>query len=77
MRIRRSGERRPDSQQMDSSGVNKMEVYYLSVFLIQVCVVLLHPGEIVLGLLELALSNLDLLVLAGHLQQGLHLVGTG
>ncbi|TNN81015.1 hypothetical protein EYF80_008671 [Liparis tanakae] len=54
---------------MDSRGVNKMEVYYLSVG-----VVLLHPGEIVLGLLELALSNLDLLVLAGHLQQGLHLM---
>lgn len=53
-----------------------MEVYYLSVFLIELRVVLLHSGKVVLGLLELRLSNLDLLVLAGHLQQGLHLVGT-
>ncbi len=45
-------------------------------FPVQLHVLLLHLGETVLGLLELGLPNLDLLVLPGHLQQGLHLVGT-
>lgn len=49
---------------------------YLSVFLVQLRVLLLRSGEIVLGLLELGFPNLDLLVLPGHLQQGFHLVGT-
>lgn len=47
---------------------------YLSVFPVQVSVVLLHSAEFVLGLLELCLPGLDLLILPGHLQQGLHLV---
>lgn len=49
---------------------------YLSMFPVQLCVVLLCLAEIVLGLLELGFPDLDLLVLPGHLQQGLHLVGT-
>lgn len=45
-------------------------------FPVQLSVVLLHSGEFVLDLLELGFPNLDLLVLPGHLQQGLYLVGT-
>ena len=45
--------------------------------LVQLVVVQLHFAEVVFGLLELGLPHLDLLVLPGHLQQGLHLVGTG
>lgn len=50
--------------------------FYLSMFPVQLRVVLLYLAEIVLGLLELGFPSLDLLILPGHLQQGLHLVGT-
>lgn len=50
--------------------------FYLSMLPVQVRVVLLYLAEIVLGLLELGFPSLDLLILPGHLQQGLHLVGT-
>lgn len=45
-------------------------------FPVQLSVVLFHSGEVFLGLLELGFSGLDLLILPGHLQQGLNLVGT-
>lgn len=49
---------------------------YLSMFPFKLSVVLLRSGEIILSLLELGFPHLDLLVLSGHLQQGLHLVDT-
>lgn len=55
----------------------RLRCFYLSMFPVQVDVVLLHSGELVLRLLELCLPDLDLLILPSHLQQGLHLVGPG
>ena len=45
-------------------------------FPFKLSVVLLRSGETFLSLLELRFPHLDLLVLSGHLQQGLHLVDT-
>lgn len=49
---------------------------YLHVLPFQVCVVLLHLVEILLGFQQLAFPRLDLLILPRHLKQGLHLGGT-
>lgn len=48
---------------------------YLSMFFVQLSVVLFRSGEVFLGLHEFGFSDLDLLILPGHLQEGLHLAG--
>lgn len=46
---------------------------YLNVFPFQLRVVVLHLVEVLLGFQELGFPRLDLLILARHLKQGLHL----
>lgn len=77
-RRRRCDEQGTDSQiqTVGQAADGGFYFFYLRMFPVQLRVVLLDLAEIVLGLLELGFPSLDLLILPGHLQQGLHLVST-